>query len=150
MSVGSGCKRMMYTGDKMLLNFGTGYLQVLPGCRCSLSTFFAIPRKSRSVSSCALLYSRILFQSVSTPSATATSSTEMAARQTSKLFYAYLPDANNVLARRYEVRPTHLKRAEEDKKAGILGAYKFFYLTLPSLLRGRYLCRVSACKAQRS
>lgn len=101
-------------------------------------------------SSCALLYSRILFQSVSTPSATATSSTEMAARQASKLFYAYLPDANNVLARRYEVRPTHLKRAEEDKKAGILGADKFFYLTLPSLLRGRYLCRVSACKAQRS
>lgn len=47
--MGSGCKRMMYTGDKMLLNFGTGYLQVLPGCRCSLSTFFAIPRKSRSL-----------------------------------------------------------------------------------------------------
>ncbi|AAW47071.1 hypothetical protein CNN00560 [Cryptococcus deneoformans JEC21] len=44
----------------------------------------------------------------------------MAARQASKLFYAYLPDANNVLARRYEVRPTHLKRAEDDKKAGIL------------------------------
>lgn len=64
------------------------------------------------------------------PSIAPTSSAKMAARQASKLFYAYLPDANNVLAKRYEVRPMHLKRAEEDKKAGTLGAYRSLYLTL--------------------